>query len=101
MTVTPTPAQRRRAREIRASLQREHRRALGDRARELLATGGTREEIARTIATRIDALIPLAELGPVGVVAEALDGVVLYLLAWIVVGEVLRASKRTRPKRTP
>ena len=101
MTVQPTPEQRRRARAIRRQLRTSHRRTLGDRARELLATGGTREEIARTIATRLDALIPLAELGPVGVVAEALDGVVLYLLAWIVVGEVMRASERTRPKRTP
>lgn len=94
MTVTPTPDQRRRARAIRRQLQREHRRTIGDRARKLLAAGGSREEITRTIATTLDAMIPLAELGPVGVVAEALDGVVLYLLAWIVVGEVMRARGR-------
>ena len=91
MTVQPTPEQRRRARAIRRQLRTSHRRTIGDRARELLATGGSREEIARTIATRLDALIPLAELGPVGVAAE---GVVLYLLAWIVVGEVMQARGR-------
>ena len=94
MIVTPTRDQRRRARAIRRQLQREHRRTIGDRARELLASGGSREDIARTIAATLDTMIPLAELGPVGVVAEALDGVVLYLLAWIVVGEVMRGRSR-------
>ena len=89
-----TPAHRGRARALRRRIPYAHRRTLGNQARELLAAGGSKEEVARQIATTLDALLPLGAMGPLGVVLEAVDGVVLHLVALIIIGEVERAQAR-------
>lgn len=91
MIVSPTPADRKRARAIRARLKREHRRPLTLRARELLGEGMTPEEVASTLAPVIDALVPLGALGPVGMAAELVDGVIAWVVVLIVAREVQRA----------
>lgn len=87
MIVSPTPADRKRARAIRARLRREHRRPLALRARELLGEGMTPEEVASTLAPVIDALVPLGAFGPVGMAAEVLDGPVAWVVVWLIAKE--------------
>ena len=91
MTVTPTRAQRRRARAIRRALRRAHRRPLTLRVRELLATGQTPEQVADALAPVIDALLPLGALGPIGAVAEVLDGPIAWWLVKLIAAECQRA----------
>ena len=80
MVVQPTRADRKRARAIRARLRREHRRPLALRARELLGEGMTPEEVAST-------LVPLGALGPIGAVAEIVDGAVAWVIVWLIAKE--------------
>lgn len=100
MIVSPTPADRKRARAIRARLRREHRRPLALRARELLGEGMTPEEVASTLAPVIDALVPLGALGPVGMAAELVDGVIAWVVVLIVAREVARATRARRARAT-
>ena len=91
MIVQPTRQQRQRARTIRRQLRRAHRRPLTLRVRELLGQGQTPEQVASTLAPLIDALLPLAALGPIGVIAEVLDGPVAWFLVRLVAAECQRA----------
>ncbi len=101
MVVQPTRADRKRARAIRARLRREHRRPLALRARELLGEGMTPEEVASTLAPVIDALVPLGALGPIGVVAEIVDGPIAWVVVLIVAREVARATRARRAQAKP
>lgn len=95
MTVTPTRQQRQRARAIRRQLRRAHRRPLTLRVRELLGQGQTPEQVADALAPMIDALLPLAALGPIGVVAEVLDGPVAWFLVRLIAAELTRSRPTT------
>lgn len=87
LLTTSTPEQRARARALRKQIQkakRAHRRPLFVKIRELLSSGMTPEHIANTLAPVIDQLLPLAALGPVGVVVEVFDGPVAWLTVYAI-----------------
>ncbi len=50
--------------------------------------GHTDDQIAREIAGVIDSLIPAGLFGPVGMVAEVLDGPIAYAIARLILASV-------------
>ncbi len=99
MTVTD----RRHARQVhrRAKVALEHARnkrpdAIRDLRRniESLRDDGLSDDgIARTVAVWVDALLPLGTFGPVGMVAEVLDGPIAYAIARLILASVKKGPK--------
>lgn len=56
-------------------------------------SGLTDDEIARVVAAEVDALLPLGIFGPVGAIAELVDGPVAYVVARLILASVKRPAE--------
>jgi len=98
-----TPTDRRHARQVRkrARVALEHARnkrpdaltAIRQDVAILRADGVDDDEIARTVAVWVDDLLPLGIFGPVGMVAEVLDGPIAYAIARLILASVKKDPK--------
>jgi formaldehyde-activating enzyme involved in methanogenesis len=81
---------------LRAARRRLPTAHLKPGIRAQLTAGMSPEAIARAVADAVDGLIAFDRIvpGPVGVVAELLDGPVIYAAALVLVCEVRRAMER-------
>lgn len=98
-----TPTDRRHARQVRkrARVALEHARNQRPDALTFLRTltrayqdsGQTDDEVARNLATAVDVLLPFGAFGPVGMVAEVLDGPIAYAIARLILASVKKGPK--------
>jgi hypothetical protein len=95
-TEAPMPAQPLDRQHIRAARRRLPTAHLKPGIRAQLSAGMSPEAVARAVADAVDGLIAFDRIvpGPVGVVAELLDGPVIYAAALVLVREVRRAMER-------
>jgi hypothetical protein len=95
-TEAPMPALPLDRQRIRAARRRLPTQHLKPGIRAQLSAGMSPEAIARAVADAVDRLIAFDALvpGPVGAVAEVLDGPVIYAAALVLVREVRRAMER-------
>ena len=52
------------------------------------AAGRTDDDLARHVADNVDGLLPLGAFGPVGMVAEVMDGPIAYAIARLILASV-------------
>jgi hypothetical protein len=62
------------------NLLKTHRTEIVDIAHALTASGKSKDEVIREVVAIVDGLLPFDEMGPVGVVVDAVDGPVAFAI---------------------